>query len=83
MNKKQGSSWQRVKDSFLSSDLFAQQIGFNIEGKKSLGSVFGALMSICIIAIVLIYGRYKLEDWINFEDTSHYVKTVTDSLDGE
>ena len=53
--------------SFISYfDLFKEPIpGFNIEGRTSVGTLLGSLLSICIIIVMLDYGEIKFEILVN------------------
>ena len=46
---------QRANESFLSTDLYAEPIGFNFKGLKNFTSLAGAILSFVVRLSVLIF----------------------------
>ena len=57
------------ENKFRKIDLYSQRIGFRVNGNDSLGSIFGACISLVMITIVATYGFHKFLVMKNYDDT--------------
>ena len=46
---------QKFKDTFTQFDAFGDRVNFTVKGRETFGTIFGALLTIFIYAIVLVY----------------------------
>ena len=51
-------------------DLFGETTGFQIEGSQQYPSAFGTVLSLCIFALVLIYGSNKTSIFLEKSDNT-------------
>ena len=65
--KQKGCS--KVQDSFRGLDYFATGFRFNTGGKKVLDTTFGAIISVLMCLILLMYGSMQLQRLIEFNET--------------
>ena len=55
-----------VGDTFLSFDFFQEPIpGFNIEGRTTVGTLIGSLLSISLVIVMTLYGEIKFDILVN------------------
>ena len=67
VSKQKGCS--KVKDSFRGLDYFATGFRFNTGGKRVLDTTFGAIISVLMCLILLMYGSMQLQRLIEFNET--------------
>ena len=58
-----------LRRSLFSFDLFGQQVGFNIKGEKSYGTMMGSLISLLILSLTFVYAWARLLDLEGYNDT--------------
>ena len=60
----------KIAISFKSLDAFGETIGFSVKkGQKSFKTVRGAVLSLIIYSLIVIYGITKFQVMLNREDT--------------
>ena len=64
-----------VTSLFKRLDVYGQQLSFTIDGEERYQTVLGAVLSICVLVLVLIQFSQKLEILVYKEDTNH-MRTV-------
>ena len=64
-----------ISNGFKSLDLFGSTIGFQIRGNEAYNTIPGALISLIIYVIVLIYGTNKFFKMYNNLDTNFMQET--------
>ena len=65
-------------DKLLSIDRFGKEVKFNVDGKQSLGTVKGAILSSVMMLLFLTYSYIKFMDMWEFGDTEN--KNFIDDL---
>ena len=71
-----------VSSLFKRLDIFGQQLSFTIDGEEKYQTVLGAVLSICVLLLVLIQFSQKLDVLINKEDTNHMQTVEQGKNDG-
>ena len=71
-----------VTNLFKRLDIFGQQLSFTIDGEEKYQTVLGAVLSICVLLLVLIQSSQKLEILVYKEDTNHMQTIEQDRNDG-
>ena len=61
----------RVTEKFMSLDMYGESLTFTINGSNTYPSIYGALISLAIFALVLPYGAHKFKTMWNFDDTTY------------
>ena len=65
------SALDQVGGVFTSIDFFGETADFSIEGKRTVKSVFGALISLVIVVVTFVYGTNKFIIMYNRENTDY------------
>ena len=58
-----------VLNSLRNLDLFGEGVGFSIAGNQSVPSCAGAIMTILITVVSLVYAWTRFEVMLNYSDT--------------
>ena len=63
---------------FLGLDRYSYPVALNISGKSSIPSYPGTITTICLLAVLAVYGVLKMQMLINFENPSINQATMRD-----
>ena len=75
---------RNVLDRIKKVDIFGDTIGFTMKGgSPTFTTCLGAVITICIYMLVLIYGQNKFLTMIFREDTSHQTIVNKDAISNE
>ena len=66
--QKQKSSFS-LSNTFRKFDIFGESVAFKIAGESSVTSCAGAIMTILITVVTLVYAQTRLQVMIDFQDT--------------
>ena len=61
----------KLTDKFIQVDSFGQAVSFTVKGKKTYNTCFGALITLFVYMIVIVYGAKKFEVLKKRQDTAH------------
>ena len=70
MKKKTQTFQSRLKSAFHKADFFGSNITFQEDGNDSFTTNCGALISLLIICLVVMYGQDRLFDVVNYDDSN-------------
>ena len=59
----------KLKDKFRGMDYFATGFRFNTGGKRVLDTTFGAVISVFMLLVLLLYGSMQLQRLMYFNET--------------
>ena len=63
--------WSNILSKFYFFDVMGESIQFRIEGGTHKKSLFGALVSLGVIALTLVQLNSKFFDMVNYNNTNH------------
>ena len=58
-----------MSNTFRKFDIFGESVAFKIAGESSVTSCAGAIMTILITVVTLVYAQTRLQVMIDFQDT--------------
>ena len=65
---------QQLEDKILDNDVYSEVLQFNLpNGKPKLGSWVGMSITLCICAILVLYGSLKGHSLVNYGGSSTYL----------
>ena len=64
-----------VMSQFTMLDMLGDSIGFNIGGRYKYGTCMGALLSLVVIVLTLVYAAVLVRVMVTYEDT-HFLTRV-------
>ena len=71
----------QISNTFKRFDLFGDSIGFKVNGNNVYNSVPGAIISLCIMIVVTLYGVMKFGKLSQREDTIFYSSSERTSVE--
>ena len=69
-----------INSSLKSADLFKQQITLTYKGNTSFSTLFGGLVSVCILIAVSVYAAFLFDSMINRNNTNNTLSTEVVNL---
>ena len=61
----------QVSKFFKKLDVFGQGIKFTVKGEESYKTCYGAILTVLIYLIVLVYGLNRFQKFYQRQDTAH------------